>query len=493
MNALGQRFLYVFGDSVTNILGALVFLCVGWFIAFALSAVTKGLLNRTKLDNKLGEWIVGEKKAKTLKIEALISKGVYYVAMLFVLVGFFEALGLELIAQPLNHFLEEVTDYAPKILGASILFVAAWILAGIAKRMVVFSLDKLNFDGHVKTHGELEHAPVSVTVGELVYWIIFLIFLPGIIGALEIDGLLDPVQKMINKGLEYVPNIFAAALILAFGWFIARVVQKVSKNLSHAAGADGFAAKVGLDIMLGKNKFSDVLGTVAYVLMIIPVLVASLDALALEALTRPASNMLNEIALILPNMFAAILLMTVSLVVGRLVNEWVANLLSAIGFDNVLGQLGLGQHVPKGARTPSQIMGHMAFVAILLFSAMEAFAMIGLTVVSTILVEFVTFASQVALGLVILAIGIYFANLAAKLIIESGTPQAKMLSTFSRAAILVLAGFMSLSRMGLANDIINMAFGLLLGSLALAFGLAFGLGGRDFAAMVLDKRLADKV
>ncbi len=490
---MSDGFLMVFGGSVANIVGALAFLCAGWFLAFLMSSVVQGVLNRTKLDNKIGEWILGEKKSKKVKVETIVARGVYYIAMLFVLVGFFEALGLELIAQPLYMFLNEITAYVPRVIGAALLFLVAWIVAGIAKRMVMFSLDKLDFNTHVKTHGDLEHAPVSESVGELVYWLSFLFFLPGIIGALEIDGLLEPVQKMINEGLEFIPNLFAAAFILAFGWFIARVVQRISKNLSAASGADGFADKVGLDVMLGKNKLSDVLGTLGYVLVIIPVFIAALEALSIETLTRPASNMLNAIAVAIPDILAAVLLMAVSLVLARLVKDWVSNILSAIGFDNVLGQLGLGNHVPKGSRTLSEIMGHLAFLAILLFSAMEAFNRIGLESVSVLLREFIGFASDISLGIVILAVGVYFANLAAKLILESGTEQSELVSSFAKASILVLAVFMSLSRMGLAPDIINMAFGLLAGALALAFGLAFGLGGRDFAAMVLKKKLSDKV
>jgi hypothetical protein len=61
------------------------------------------------------------------------------------------------------------------------------------------------------------------------------------------------------------------------------------------------------------------------------------------------------------------------------------------------------------------------------------------------------------------------------------------LALAGRIAILVLSGAMALRQMGLANEIVNLAFGLLLGAIAVAVALAFGLGGRDIAARQLER------
>ena len=486
MGSIGDGFLLVFGGSLTNILGALVFLCVGWFLAFVFSSIAKGIMRKARLDSRFGALLIGEKKHKRLGLENGLAKAVYYIAMLFVLVGFFEALGFNLIAQPLNRLLNELTSYAPRIAGALALFALAWILAGLAKRAVMLSMERLDLNTHVKSKGDKD-ASVSESVGELVYWLVFLFFLPGIIDALAIKGLLDPVKNMIDKALEFIPNLFAAAIILAFGWFIARVVQRVVKNFSIASGAEAFSKKAGLDTILAKASLSDVLGAAAYALVMLPVIISALEALKVEALTRPASNMLNAVMMKLPEIFSAALIILAALVLGRLARQWVSNILASLGFDSIMSLLGLGERAPKGSQSPSKIMGHLAFLAVMLFSAMEAFVMIGMSSLSSLIQQFILFASNVSLGLIILAAGMYLANLAAGMIRASGSENSPMISSFARASILVLSGAMSLSRMGLANDIINMAFGLLLGSLALAFAIAFGLGGRDFACSVLKK------
>jgi hypothetical protein len=90
---------------------------------------------------------------------------------------------------------------------------------------------------------------------------------------------------------------------------------------------------------------------------------------------------------------------------------------------------------------------------------------------------------------VILATGIYLANLAYDTVMASNTSQAKMLAQAARISVLIFSGAMALRHMGLANEIINLAFGLLLGAIAVAVALAFGLGGREIAAREIDKWL----
>jgi hypothetical protein len=92
------------------------------------------------------------------------------------------------------------------------------------------------------------------------------------------------------------------------------------------------------------------------------------------------------------------------------------------------------------------------------------------------------FATRVLLGLVLFGVGLFLASAAAKAVKEAGPPHAALLSVATRVSILGFAGAIALRQMGLANEIIQLAFGLILGAIAVAIGLAFGLGGRDAAA-----------
>jgi hypothetical protein len=268
---------------------------------------------------------------------------------------------------------------------------------------------------------------------------------------------------------------------------VARIVRGIVTNFLTAVGADQVGQRVGLTNILGGRGLSAAVGLIVYVLILVPVLIGALDALSLEAITRPTSNMLNTILETLPNIFAASLILLVAYISGKLVETLVANLLSGIGFDAILVRLGVGGASAPERRTPSEVVGYLVFVAIMLVAATEAARQLGFLVLADLITRFMVFAGEVILGLVILAIGLYLANVAASVIETSGAAQARLLAIAARISIIVLAGAMALRQMGVASDIINLAFGLLLGAIAVAVALAVGLGGRDIAARELNE------
>jgi hypothetical protein len=484
-----EQIAQLIGGYIPSLIAALAILIVGWLVALAVSSVVRNALRRTKLDERLAGWVVGEEEAEGVEVGQWVSKAVYYLVMLFVLIAFFQTLGLTLITQPLNQLLIQVFEYAPRLLGAGLLLLLAWILASVLRLIVSRALSVAKIDerfGSQVGFEEEERVPLAKTLADAVYWLVFLLFLPAILNALALQGLLEPVQGMVDNVLGFLPNIFAAALLLVIGWFVARVVQRIVANLLSAAGADRLSERVGLAPVLGKQRLSGLLGLVVYILIFIPVLVAALDALALEAVTRPATNMLDTILGALPAIFGAALLVAVAYVVGRVVAGLIANLLAAAGFDGILTWLGLGEEPAEGERTPSEIVGYLVLVAIMLFASIEAFRLLGFGSVAELMTQFMGFAGQVILGLIIFALGLYLANLAARTIQTSKAAQARLLALAARVAILVLAGAMALRQMGLANEIVNLAFGLLLGAIAVASALAFGLGGREIAARELE-------
>jgi len=261
----------------------------------------------------------------------------------------------------------------------------------------------------------------------------------------------------------------------------------VVTNFLLAIGADRLSERVGLAPVLGAQSLSGLAGLVIYILILIPVILAALDALKLEAITRPTSNMLNAILSALPAIFAATLIVLVAYITGKLVATLITNLLSGIGFNTILVRLGLGNEPTLGQRTPSQVVGSLVLVAIMLVAATEAVRQLNFLVLADLISKFMLFAGDVILGLIILGIGLYLANVAATAVQTSGSAQANLLALAARVSIIILATAMAVRQMGLANDIINLAFGLLLGAVALAVALAVGLGGRDIAARELDE------
>lgn len=499
------------GNSILNFLFAIVVLVVGWIIAGIIRSVIRNLLGRTNIDNKIGGWISGREGDESLPIEKWISEAVYWVIILFVVVAFLQTLKLEAVSEPLNSLLGQITSFLPKIGGALILLALAWLLATLVKMVVTRALGAFRIDERLGQQvGETTtEAPFSLseTIANTLYWFIFLLFLPSILSTLELEGTLAPVQGLVDDILAVLPNILGAVLIGFVGWTIAQIVRKVVTNLLAATGTDRIGSRFGLSTASGGKSLSWIIGTVVYVLVLIPVAIASLQALKIEAISEPAIAMLNNILTVLPQIFTAAVILVLAYVAGKYIADLVTSILTGIGFNNLPQWLGLPfatipspnpqhpeastsveggettqiqQSIPT--KTPSELAGIIVLVGILLVATLTAVDILDIPALTNLVGAIVLIAGQVLTGVVIFAIGLFLANLAFKLITSSGSRQSRILAQAARIAIIALVSAMALQQMGIASNIVNLAFGLLLGAIAVAMALAFGLGSRDLAA-----------
>lgn len=476
------------GNYVPSLLGAIAILVIGWIVASIISRIVKSLLKKTGLDNKILKRFNEEDNSKPFQLENSISRGVFWFVMLFVLVAFFQALQLTLVTEPLNNLLDQFLSYLPQLLGAGALILIAWLLATILRKIIVTGLKSLKIDekiGEKAGSDEPKSIPVSKSLGDIAYWLVFLIFLPGILGALNLGGLLEPVQGMLNKILDFLPNILTAGVIILVGWFVSKIVRQITTSLLSAIGLDKLSDKVGISNALGNQKLSSLIGLVVYIIILIPIIVAGLNALQLDAITTPASNMLNKFLEAIPSIFAAVVILGISYVIAKVLSGFVENLLSGIGFNNLFIKLGLQKVPSEGTNSPSKIVGLLVLLTMMLFAFIEAFSTLGFDTLSELVSQLTVLGGHILFGLVILGLGLYFANIASDTLKGGNFSNASTMAFIARIAIIILAGAMALRHMGLANEIINMAFGLILGAVAVAAAIAFGIGGREIAAKKL--------
>ncbi len=533
MQNIQQTFAqYDLGDILISLIGALVILIVGYLVAKLVEYLVRKGLSKTTLDDRIARSVSGD-EVDVPKMERYIAAGVFWLIMIFVLVAFFQTLNLTFVTEPLNRFLGTVLEYIPQLIAAGALLFVAWVVASLLRMLTRRALEAGNVDRHVNERMEedrkavqggspprpkepsrpsgagtpsepgtrssgagAEGMSVSESLSTAVYYLVFLLFLPAILSTLELEGLLGPVESMVNELLDFLPNLLAAALIGVIGYFIARLIRSIVISLSSAAGIDRLAERLGISEVLGQKRLSQVLGVIVYVLVLIPVIVAALNALQLDAITEPASDMLNLILAAIPQIFAAALVLVIAYVVGKLVAGLISNLLASIGFNRMMARAGLASEQSATAetagtatsgRTPADVAGSLVLAGIMLFAAMEAANLLGFEALTLLLADFLVFAGQIIIGLIVFAVGLYLANLAYRAVSSSDMQQAELMAVVARVAILVLAGAMALRQMGLANSIINLAFGLVLGAVAVAAAIAFGLGGRDFAQQQLKK------
>ncbi|XWK85744.1 MAG: mechanosensitive ion channel [Phormidium sp.] len=503
-----QRTTSNIGQFLPNLLGAIVILVLGWLLAVIIAWAVKKLLNRTSIDNRIAAWVTGRPDAESLPVEKWISDIVFWIIFIFALVAFLQALQLTAVYEPLNNLLNQVFTFLPKLAGSAILLAIAWAIATIVKLLVTRSLQAVRLDERLnqevsETNNQFS---VSETIGNTLYWFIFLLFLPSILSTLELQGTLQPVQRLLNDILSILPNIFAAILIGAAGWLVAQVVRRIVTNLLVAAGTDRLGTRFGINPSTTGQSLSWIIGTIVYVLILIPVAIAALNALRISAISIPAIAMLNDILSAIPRIFTAGIILAVAYALGKFLADVVTSILTSIGFNNVFNWIGLptpratrsriivspsetpvDSPTPEtfeqktASRTPSEIVGIIVLVGVMLLATVAAVEVLAFAALTAIVTGIVAIAGQILVGLVIFAIGLYLANLAFSLITSSGNQQAVILGNAARIAIITLVSAMALQQMGIAADIVNLAFGLLLGAIAVATAIAFGLGSRDVA------------
>ena len=490
MEELYLQVVKLIGAYVPNLLGALAILVVGWLIAWLVSAIFRGIFKRTQLDENLAKWIAGEEKAKDIPIGRYIAKTIYYVLLLFVLIAFFQALGLTIITEPLNQLLTQIFVFAPQLLAAAALLLVAWLLATFLRLIITRGLTALKLDERLGEKALLEkdkQVPLSKTIANAVYWLIFLLFLPAILDALRLEGLLKPIQGMLDEILTFLPNLFTAALIILVGWFVASILRRIISNLLAAVGTDRLSDKAKISSVLGDKKLSDLIGLIIYIFILIPIIISALQTLALDSITQPAMNMLNMILTTLPMLFAAALIIVVAYIVGKILAGFVSSLLAGLGFNSVIVKLGLAKEESKYSQKASDFIGYLILLAVIFFASIEALRMLNFNNVAELVTEFTTFAGQIVFGLIIFGVGLFLANLVAGRVRETNTAQAGLYAWLTKVAIMVLVSAMALQQMGFAEDIVITAFGLGFGAVAVAAAIAFGIGSKDIAARQMEK------
>ena len=473
-------------DAVPKLAAAIGILLVGWAVAALIAGGVRRGLAATKVDERIAGWL-SDGNGRRFDVGHIASRIIFSVLMLMVAIGVFQALELTIVTEPLNALLSELFEFAPRMLGAAALLLLAWVLATVVKKLVTGAI---TFGAESRLSDDLDSTgrqSLATSVGEAGYWLVFLLFLPAVLGTLELTGILAPVQTMLDRAMAFLPNLLAAGLIFFVGSFVAKIIRRLTTSLLAAAGADKVGSRIGLSETEPSRRLSGLVGLVAYILVLFPVLISALDALQLRAVTEPASAMLGVLLESVPGILAATVVILLAFAVGRLVANVLSSLLEAAGFDGLVAKTGLVSAAAQERRVASQSAGKLAQAAIVMFATVEGAALLGFGTLSALVAQFLVFAGHLLLGLVIFGIGLALANLARQTIRNSGTDQGDLLGRAAWISVVGLTAAMGLRHMGIANEIIQLAFGLLLGAVAVAVALAFGLGGREVAGRQLSQ------
>jgi len=216
-------------------------------------------------------------------------------------------------------------------------------------------------------------------------------------------------------------------------------------------------------------------------------IIAAVGQLNIRAISEPTTQMLSTIINIIPNLIGAALVLVIAYAIARLVGELVRDLLAGVGFNTLPEKLGMKW---SATNTPAHWVGWLTMVAIMLFATVSALELLGSNALVLMFNVFIAFFWKVVLAAVIFAIGLYLANLAFRVIKNTGINQSNFIARMAQIAIVVFAGAIALREIGIANEIINIAFGITLAALGLAVALSLGLGTTKISEREVDGFIA---
>ncbi|NQI70500.1 mechanosensitive ion channel [Streptococcus suis] len=376
----------------------------------------------------------------------------------------------------------------PGVIRMFVLVIIAFVLAGLLRKFTLSGLSKIQFSQKLQEWGVIkpEDSGQSLikTLGQLVYFLVILFFLPSILSGLNISSTVDPISSMFEKFFAFIPNMIAAGLILFVGTFFCKFIKGLLTGVLERLDIDAWYTKVTGQVKLpfDSQQIISVLSTVVYVLIFIPILTLALETLGITSISQPIVTILNQVIGILPNVLVALILIAVGSFVAKLIGNLLENLLETAGINNYSKYLFAKEEANFEL---SAIITQVVRAIIIVFFFIQAIQVLNLEVFNAVGSALLAYLPSLISAVAIVILAIIASNLVANFLQK--VTDSPLVITIVRYLIIVFAVFMALDQLKFAQHIVQSTFTIILGALAVAFALAFGLGGRDFAARQLEK------
>jgi hypothetical protein len=201
----------------------------------------------------------------------------------------------------------------------------------------------------------------------------------------------------------------------------------------------------------------------------------------------------SELASFLPQLLAALVLLFVGWLLAKLARTGVMRVLKLMNFERATEKSGLESFLKHAELEVSiaSILGNLAYWLIILVMIVFVANSLGLHVVADLFNRVVLYIPNIIVAILVLVFGTILARFINRLVFawlsNMEFAGALTVSTFSEYAMLIFVFFMAMEQLQIANELLTAAFVIAFGAVGLALALAFGLGGRDWAARVIEE------
>ena len=217
-----------------------------------------------------------------------------------------------------------------------------------------------------------------------------------------------------------------------------------------------------------------------------------------QVFLESSQQFLNEIAIALPKIIGALLILLIGWIIARLIKKAIVKLLLLVKLNTLADKVGIEKFLKEGGlkQTSVDLIGSLFYWIIMLTVILAVFNSLKLTSAQELFNSIILFIPNIIVALIILLFGLYAARFIANVLASSlknmKDKTAELIEKIAYYSIVVFTVFLVLGQLKIAQDIITNAFILVFGAFCLAFGIAFGLGGKDFASDILKNIKANK-
>jgi len=212
-----------------------------------------------------------------------------------------------------------------------------------------------------------------------------------------------------------------------------------------------------------------------------------------QLLIEPLRGMVRQAAEFLPRLALAALIVAGGWLLASAARFAAVKALRAINFHVLTGRAGMDNFLRQGGieRDTTDLVGWLIYWLVILAALLVAFNTLGLAYITDVLGQVVLFVPRVLLALLVLAFGTYFAAFIGATVAaycrNARIADGELLGNLARYAIVVFVVLIALDQVNVGGDIVRQSFLIILAGVVLALALAFGLGGRDWAARLLER------
>jgi hypothetical protein len=546
------------GARVPILAAALGILLGGWIAAHVIRSAVYSILKRTTIDDKIAEAFgVQTGGASGDRIEQIVSKTVYYLAILMVFVAFFGYLKIDAVTRPLVTILNEFAGAVPNLLKAIVIGFVGFLVATGVRKLLIALLEKVGFEQRMaKLSGETAPSkpskkkkkgaedeevtsPLTKTLGDIAYWFILIVAAIPVLDALRIGALAAPLSSAFTTITTYLPKVGAATLLIILGYVVSKMVRTLVSGVVKRVGVDRVVSRFGFGKITKTQPLSSILGTAAMAFVLLHFAISAVGRLEIHEISTPLQGMLHQIYTYLPKIMVGGLLMAVGVAVSKVTGNVASRLLAAMGFNTLMVHIGVYKETDigkeqeesskvlveehrathesedsdseeesdeeddeeeddlyagrgtDGIKTPSDVAGVLVSAVIVMLFLRQVIATMGLDGLAHLLDGLLGFLPHVLVALLVMGAGMWAGAWSHKRVDEltdkSEDRLIRSLGNVAHISIVTFSVMIALHQLGVGDRLIAIAFALVLGAICLALALAFGLGGREVAAKIVQK------